>query len=75
MLFLLAVSAGIYGLHRLATWMEDRGWIYYRKHKPTTSAASVFVAMQQCLEPQVEHVRTIDDERPRPDDDEGQGRA
>ena len=25
-----AIAAVLYGLHRLATWAERNGWIYYR---------------------------------------------
>lgn len=26
----IAVAAGLYGLHRAALWAERRGWIFYR---------------------------------------------
>jgi hypothetical protein len=47
---------GLYALHRLALWMEERGYLYYLHKKPSSSAASCFVAFQQVIEPKVEHV-------------------
>ena len=47
---------GLYALHRLALWMEERGYIYYLHKKPSNSAASCFVALQQAIEPKVEHI-------------------
>ena len=47
---------GLYALHRLALWMEERGYLYYLHKKPSHSAASCFVALQQVIEPKVEHV-------------------
>ena len=26
-----AASAALYGLHRLGRWLDDRGWLYYRR--------------------------------------------
>jgi hypothetical protein len=52
----LGSLAGLYGLHRLALWMEDRGYLYYLHKKPSHSAASSFVALQQVIEPKFEHV-------------------
>ncbi len=46
----------LYGLHRLGLWMEDRGYIYYVRKKPTGSAAGSFVALQKIIEPQAQHV-------------------
>jgi len=47
---------GLYALHRLSLWAEERGYIYYLHKKPSSSAASCFVALQQVIEPKVEHV-------------------
>jgi hypothetical protein len=46
-----------YGLHRLATWAEDRGWIYYRKkHGGSGSASAAFLEVQKLFEPSKEYV-------------------
>jgi hypothetical protein len=49
----------IYGLHRLALRMEDRGWIYYLNKKPRGSAMGSFVALQKVIEPRAEHVLRV----------------
>jgi hypothetical protein len=38
LLLALAILAGLYGLDRLALWAERRGWLYWRKMKPTGNA-------------------------------------
>jgi hypothetical protein len=52
----LALPIAIFWFDRFCLWLEDRGWLYYRNKKPTSSAGSVFVAMQQFIEPKVKHV-------------------
>jgi hypothetical protein len=59
----LAVVAALYGLDRLGLWLEDRGWLYYRWKRPTSSPASCWVAMQRFLEPGVKHVAQVGQER------------
>ena len=29
--WLALAAAALYGLHRLGQWLDDRGWLYYRK--------------------------------------------
>ena len=48
--------AALYGLHRIALRMEERGWIYYLNKKPRGSALGSFVAIQKVVEPRAEHV-------------------
>jgi hypothetical protein len=52
--------AAIYGLHRLALWMERRGYLYYRDRRPRSGAAGSFVALQQAIEPRVQHVLRVE---------------
>lgn len=57
-LMLLGLFVVGYGWHRLATWMERRGWIYYRsKGKGGGSGAGAMAAMEifSMLEPDIEH--------------------
>jgi hypothetical protein len=59
MLWLLAplgLLAIVYGLYRFCRCLENRGWLYYRHQRTTSSAVSCFVALQQVLEPPVKHV-------------------
>ena len=48
--------AALYGLHRLCLRLEERGWLYYKHKKPSSSAISSFVALQNMLEPPTQHV-------------------
>jgi hypothetical protein len=51
-LILVLVCAVLYCLHRLARWAEDRGRIYYQRHKPSRSAlGNAFLEAQSLLEP------------------------
>jgi hypothetical protein len=56
-------------LDRLGLWLEDRGWLYYRKKKPTSSSTSAWIGMQQFIEPGVKHVVQIGQDR-RSEEDE-----
>ena len=62
-------GAAIYGLHRLALWLEERGHLYYLHKKPSGSAAGCFVALQRTIEPQAHHVLLV---REHVDFDEGE---
>lgn len=48
--------AAIFGLHRFGLWLEDRGWLFYRQKRPTSSPMSSLVALQQFIEPSIRHV-------------------
>jgi hypothetical protein len=60
-------------LDRLGLWLEDRGWLYYRKKKSSSSSLSSFVAMQQFIEPAVQHVIQVATQH-RAEDDSGAAR-
>lgn len=50
--FVAAGALALYGLHRLALWMESRGWLYYLNKQPTTSAlSSAFLEVQSIIDP------------------------
>jgi hypothetical protein len=55
----LAVLPALYGVHRLCLWLEQRGWLYYRNRRPSSSPASCLVALHQFLEPPVQHVQEV----------------
>ena len=74
---LIIVFAAIilYGLDRLFLWMEDKGWIYYRKKKASPKmAASALLEVHSILEPEkkimLEEMRA---KRPV-QDEEGEGK-
>jgi hypothetical protein len=56
LLWLLLAAAGLYGLHRLALWMEGRGWIFYRKQASSTARGAAFLEVQKLFEPNRQHV-------------------
>lgn len=61
----LGAVAVLFLLDRLALGMERRGWIYWRKRKPTGGGgmAGVLSEFQQLVEPQVRHVAEDREER------------
>ena len=71
-LLIAAIAAAIYGLHRLALWMEARGWIYYKhKHGSSGSLGAAFLEVQALLEPSKKHVLEISQRDESEDDDAG----
>ena len=45
------------GLDRVGLWMERRGWLYYRRVKPSSSSlGNAFLELQSILEPSKQHV-------------------
>jgi hypothetical protein len=49
--------AGVYGVDRLACWMEGRGWIYWRKkHGSSGTLGAAFLEVQAIFEPSKRHV-------------------
>ncbi|HVP00123.1 MAG TPA: hypothetical protein VMT15_18760 [Bryobacteraceae bacterium] len=60
----IAALLGLYGLHRLARWMEDKGWIYYqtkRAHPDAMGAAAL--ELQRLVNPGAKHVLEITRQR------------
>jgi hypothetical protein len=53
----------LWRLHRLGLWLEDRGWLYYQKKRPSSGPMSSWVGLQQFVEPGVRHVVEIRQER------------
>jgi hypothetical protein len=57
--WILVIGLGVgalYGLHRLALWMEDRGHIYYLNKRPKSSALGSLIAFQRAIEPRAHYV-------------------
>ena len=53
----------LYGLHRFGLWLEKWGWLFYQHKKPTSNAVGCFVALQQVLEPPIQHVLYVKEEK------------
>lgn len=59
-LWAIAVPVGLYGLHRFARWMEDRGWIYYqKKHAHPDAMGAAALEIQRLVNPGATHVLEI----------------
>jgi hypothetical protein len=77
-LLILAVFGGLgalYGLHRLALSLEERGYLYYRHKSSKGGAVGGFVAFQRIIEPQVQHVLKIKEEKQADDEGDPSGRG
>lgn len=61
----LAVAAvpALYGLHRLCLWLEGRGLLFYWHRKPDSSALSCLAALQKAVEPGVQHVQQVKEQK------------
>ena len=76
-LIIAGAAIGVYGLHRLALWMETKGWIFYlhKKASPNTLGNAV-LGVQQILQPGTEHVLEVrQNQRVRRNDAGGPGKA
>jgi hypothetical protein len=62
-LFIVGGLAALHRLHRFCLWLEDHGWLYYKHKKPSSSAASCFVALQQVVEPRQHFVQVQEEKR------------
>ena len=57
LLTLAAIAIALYALHRLAVWMESRGWIYYQKKRGSSgSLGSALLRVDEILQPGRRHV-------------------
>jgi len=64
-----AIAAVLYGMHRLATWAERHGWIYYRSDD--RKGPLPMGMLEEIYQPSVEHtVIELSDEAIRADQDE-----
>jgi hypothetical protein len=67
--------AALYGLHRLGLWLEKRGWLFYKHTKPFSSAVSCLVALQQVVEPPIQHVFHVKEEKRHQAEEEAPGQG
>lgn len=66
-----AVAAGglaLYGLHRLGTWLDDRGWLYYRR---SSRKGRLSLALAAALDPNARRILEIQEAVQREDDEDG----
>ena len=56
LLTLAAIGPGLYGLHRIALWLEAHGYIYYRDSKGRGAGiANAAMELDKLVRPSVEH--------------------
>ena len=68
----VVTPAALLVLDRLLRWMEDRGWIYYRRFKPSGNGAGDALAeFQAMLQPNAQQVVIVKQERRGERDDDG----
>jgi hypothetical protein len=57
---ILAVAAVILTislLNRLLQWMEEKGWIYYRKNRPSGTTRAFLGGVEEFIHPEIRHVQ------------------
>jgi hypothetical protein len=61
-----ALAAALFGLHRLGSWLDDRGWLYYRRSSRSgrwgLAIASVFDQEARRIQEMQERVQLEEDE-------------
>ena len=67
--------AALYALYRLGLWLEERGWLYYKHKKPSSSAVGSFVALQNLLEPPTQHVLQLKEQKRHRGEQEAPGQG
>jgi hypothetical protein len=50
------VGVAIYGLHRLASWAEARGWIFYKEKGRTGVASNALLELDAIWKPEMHQV-------------------
>ena len=70
---LLAALAGLYALHRLALWMERKGWIYYRTRGDGSAAGNALMEIQSIFEPASRHGVEVRKRQEHREEEEGSG--
>jgi hypothetical protein len=73
-LAVLGLAALLFALDRLGLWLEDRGWLYYRRKKPRGGMSNLASVLYDVCDPPVKHVIELKEKKPaRPRKETGQG--
>lgn len=69
----IASAAGLWALHRVLSYAEDRGWIYYRKKRGSYRGLGVTSNFLNMYDPARKHLQEVvrESEWKRDEDDEG----
>jgi len=72
LVFVAVVAVALFALDRLALWMESRGWLYYRRRKPSSSTlGNAFLQVQSLLEPDKKALLEVRQDEQLEDDESG----
>lgn len=76
-LILVTVVAAFWGLHRLLSYAEGRGWIYYRKKRGSYGGLHVTTNFLNMYDPSRRHLQEAvrESEWKRDEDDDGDGKG
>jgi hypothetical protein len=69
-LWSLVVVAGLIALDRLFLWMEEKGWVYYRKKKPKGGWGDVFLG-GNVFDPGAKHLMEARQEKTQEEEEDG----
>jgi hypothetical protein len=61
-----AALTALYGIYHVIVGIKKHGWLYTRNRPSSTSALGNFVALQQMIEPQVQHVIEVKERQQLP---------
>lgn len=72
-LTVVAVVAVLWGLHRVLSYAEDRGWVYYRKQRGSYGGLGVTSNFLNMYDPSRKHLQQVSRvaEWRREEDDDG----
>jgi hypothetical protein len=62
-LLALAAIPALYALHRFCLRLEERGYLYYWHKNPKGGWASMFIPLQEFLEPRTQHVFHVEEQQ------------
>ena len=68
--YILLVVGGLYALHRLALWLEQRGWLFYLNRK---SRISLVQPIDLGIDPGVRHLLEAKEEERVEERESGEG--
>jgi hypothetical protein len=74
-LFSVGILAALFVLHRLLSWAEDRGWVYYRTRKFTITLLATALFRSQAIaivQPEKQHV--VAAKRQSQEEEDGDGK-
>jgi len=70
--YVLLGVLSLWALHHLGLWLEQRGWLYYRDRKPSSSAVgSAFLHIESFVRPAARHEIAVQQEQVVRDDESG----